>query len=143
MRAKLRSILSSLFGWAISKRRVTVNPAKKSGIRATREERMDSAPSVQRCLTAAELPRLADEVPERYRAMVRLMAHVGLRPGACRFNDDAVSVAGEPGKPPVELVNADRLTDLALEYGVGVRSESVEAFTEDLDAVFSDEIEGS
>jgi restriction endonuclease Mrr len=61
----------------------------------------------------------------------------------CTFNKDAVAVAVEPGKPPVELVDADRLTDLALEYGVGARSESVEAFTEDLDAVFSDSVQES
>jgi len=72
--------------------------------------------------------------------------HPGVSTGAivatCKFNTDAVVVAAEAGKPPVELVDADRLTDLALEYRVGVRSESVEAFTENLDAVFS-EVEGS
>ncbi len=57
----------------------------------------------------------------------------------CRFNDDAIRVAGEAGKPPVELVNADRLTDLALQYGVGVRSEAIEAYSEDLDSVFTEE----
>ncbi len=61
----------------------------------------------------------------------------------CKFNTDAVVVAAEARKPPIELVDADRLADLALEYGVGVRSESVEAFTENLDAVFSEEVEGS
>jgi restriction system protein len=57
----------------------------------------------------------------------------------CRFNDDAVRVAGEAGKPPVELVNADRLTDIALQYGVGVRSESIEAYWEDLESIFAEE----
>lgn len=61
----------------------------------------------------------------------------------CRFNDDAIRVAGEAGKPPVELVNADRLTDLALQYGVGVRSEAIEAFSEDLDSVFVEESLGT
>jgi restriction system protein len=60
-----------------------------------------------------------------------------------RFNDDAKRVAGEAGKPPVELIDADRLTDLALQYGVGVRSESIEAYTEDLDSVFDEEAMGS
>lgn len=51
----------------------------------------------------------------------------------CRYNEDAKRVAEEAGKPPVELVDADRLTDLALQYGVGARSEAIEAYSEDLD----------
>jgi restriction endonuclease Mrr len=56
-----------------------------------------------------------------------------------RFNDAARAVAAEVGKPPIELIDADRLTDLALQYGVGVRSETIEAYNEDLDSVFDEE----
>ncbi|MEX0755292.1 MAG: restriction endonuclease [Actinomycetota bacterium] len=52
------------------------------------------------------------------------------------FNADAVAVAQEPGKPPVQLVGAEELAELALESRVGIRSESVEWFREELDAVF-------
>lgn len=82
MRDKLGAVLSSLFGWAIAKRRLTVNPAKRSGIRATRTERLEASPAQkQRRLTADELARFVAEVPDRYQAMIRLMAHIGLRPG--------------------------------------------------------------
>lgn len=81
MRAKLRSILSSLFGQAIAKGYVRVNPAKKPGIRATRAERKADDGREQRFLSGAELQRLLQEIPDRYRALIELMAFIGLRPG--------------------------------------------------------------
>jgi restriction endonuclease Mrr len=52
----------------------------------------------------------------------------------CRFNADAVRVAEEPGRPPIQLIGPDRLTELALEYRVGVSSETIDVFSEDLEA---------
>lgn len=59
----------------------------------------------------------------------------------CRFNTDAVRVADEPGRPPIELVGPDRLVDLALEYRVGVTSETIDMFTESLDSTLADSAE--
>jgi restriction system protein len=73
-------------------------------------------------------------------ALTSRECNAGAVVATCRFNDDALRVAGEAGKPPVELVDPDRLTDLALQYGVGVRSEAVEAYSEDLDSVFAEEL---
>jgi integrase len=82
-RDKLRAVLSMLFSWAIAKRRVKVNPAKRSSVKSTRAERLATASGKdeKRYLTVEELNRLVSEIPAEYRAMVRLMAHVGLRPG--------------------------------------------------------------
>ncbi len=52
----------------------------------------------------------------------------------------AIEVASEPGKSPVELVDHDRLVDLALEYKVGIRSESLDMYSENLKGAFT--IEG-
>jgi restriction endonuclease Mrr len=54
----------------------------------------------------------------------------------CEFNDDARAVAAEPGKPPLELIGPDRLTDLALEFKVGIQTEPLEAYRESLESVF-------
>jgi restriction endonuclease Mrr len=53
-----------------------------------------------------------------------------------RFNADAIRVAQEPGKLPVELIDGSRLVALAVEYGVGIRSETLTMFHEDLDGAF-------
>jgi hypothetical protein len=45
-------------------------------------------------------------------------------------------VAGEAGKPPLELIGPERLTDLAVEFKVGVQTEALEAYREDLRSVF-------
>ena len=52
----------------------------------------------------------------------------------CRFNADAVRVAQEAGRPVVQLIGPDQLTDLAVEYRVGVTSQTIDMFSEDLDA---------
>jgi integrase len=80
MNAKLRSILSGLFEYAIAKRRLTVNPAKRHGFRKTRAEEGDAESAPKRILSPDELVRLVDAMPVRYRALVQLMAAVGLRP---------------------------------------------------------------
>lgn len=54
----------------------------------------------------------------------------------CKMDPKAVEVAAEPGKVPVELVDHERLLDLAFDYAVGIRSESLEAYSEDLPSVF-------
>jgi restriction endonuclease Mrr len=53
-----------------------------------------------------------------------------------RFNADAVRVAEEPGKLPIELIDGSRLVDLAVEYGVGVRIENLTMYHEQLEGVF-------
>ncbi|MGH2658647.1 MAG: tyrosine-type recombinase/integrase [Actinomycetota bacterium] len=80
MNSKLRSILSGLFEHAIAKRRITVNPAKRHGFRKTRAEEIDSESAAKRVLEDGELVRLVDAIPERYRALIQIMAAVGLRP---------------------------------------------------------------
>jgi integrase len=81
--AKLRSLLSAMFNFAISRRRLSVNPARRTAGRKTRAEVMATRGSedTKRYLTSAELRQLVAELPEKYRALVRVMAHVGLRPG--------------------------------------------------------------
>lgn len=69
--------------------------------------------------------------------------NVGAVVATVRFNDKAVAVAEEVGKPPVDLIDHDRLIELALRFGVGVRAETIEVYSEDLDSIFSDEELGS
>jgi restriction endonuclease Mrr len=57
----------------------------------------------------------------------------------CRFNADAVRVAQEPGRPPIKLIGPKELTDLALEFRVGVRSETIDLFVEDLESAMQAE----
>lgn len=103
MKDKLHAVLSSLFGHAISKRRMTVNPAKRSGIRRTRAETMEMQhPERKKGLTADELARLVEEIPDRYKAMIRLMAHIGLRPG------EAYALTAQQFDPLKRLLRVDR-----------------------------------
>jgi restriction endonuclease Mrr len=53
-----------------------------------------------------------------------------------RFNAEARAVSAEPGKPPVELIDSARLVELAVEYGVGVRSQTIAEYHADLASVF-------
>ncbi len=89
MRAKARSVLSMLFGYAIRQRYVTVNPVPRPDT-TTRRERLDvgksSAKEAERYLDDAQLSRLLAEFDRdtrtrRYVALVNLMARMGLRPG--------------------------------------------------------------
>jgi integrase len=47
----------------------------------TRAKRMARAPKPLRTISAEELARVVGEIPERYRALVEVMAYQGLRPG--------------------------------------------------------------
>jgi integrase len=70
MRAKVRYLLTTL-GAPVSTERKPNTRAKK----------MQRAPKPLRTITADELARLEAEMPERYRALVEVMAYQGLRPG--------------------------------------------------------------
>jgi integrase len=85
MREKARIAVSTMFNFAIAQRRVNVNPAKRTARSTTRaarkRERHTTAQEKVRQLNMDQLARLVAELPERYRALVRLMAYIGLRPG--------------------------------------------------------------
>jgi integrase len=85
MRNKVRSLASTLFGYAIENRKrwgVTSNPVSRPPKRRTREEKLLERPEQRkRYLSNDELGRLLDAIPERFRALVELMARMGLRPG--------------------------------------------------------------
>lgn len=50
------------------------------------------------------------------------------------FSKGAVQVAFEQGAPPITLIDGDKLIDLLIEYGIGVRTRSVEVLELDADA---------
>ena len=84
MREKTRRVLSATFAYAIEKRYVAVSPVRVERKRTTRTARMRhhaEAGKRHRILTEDELARLVAEMPERYRALVEVMAYMGLRPG--------------------------------------------------------------
>jgi integrase len=70
MRAKVRYLLTTLGAPVLLERKPN-----------TRAKKMERAPKPLRTITADELSRLLAEMPERYRALVEVMAYVGLRPG--------------------------------------------------------------
>jgi len=84
-KAKARSVLVAVFNYAIAERRIAVNPAKAARRSRTRAakiaERTSNGDDNQRYLTGDQLRALIGAVPERYRALVELMARIGLRPG--------------------------------------------------------------
>ena len=84
MREKTRRVLSTTYAYAIERRYVAVSPVRVERKRTTRTARMRhqaEAGKRHRVLTEDELARLVTELPERYRALVQLMAYMGLRPG--------------------------------------------------------------
>lgn len=85
MRDKARRVLSAVFGFAVERNWLAVNPAKRPKSSTTRQERIDrgqsSAKKADRYLDDDQLARLLAEIPDRYKALVELMARVGLRPG--------------------------------------------------------------
>jgi integrase len=84
MREKTRKLLTTVFAFAIEKRYLAVSPVplqRKRTTRAARMRRQAEEGKRPRELADAELLRLVAELPERWRAMVELMAYVGLRPG--------------------------------------------------------------
>jgi integrase len=70
MRAKVRYLLTTLGA--------TVPIERKPN---TRARKMQRAPKSLRTITAGELARLLVETPDRYKALVEVMAYQGLRPG--------------------------------------------------------------
>lgn len=82
MLVKTRSLLSTLFNHAVSTNRITANPVSKPARSTTRAERMAETTTVMKpTLNDRELSLLVDEMPDRYRALIELMAYQGLRPG--------------------------------------------------------------
>jgi integrase len=70
MRAKVRYLLTTLGANVPSERKPN-----------TRARKMQRTRKPLRTITEAELGRLVAEMPERYRALVEIMAYQGLRPG--------------------------------------------------------------
>jgi integrase len=85
MRAKVRQLLGTLFAYAVGERWLTTSPVHKprrDDTRAARiERRAVEAKDRKRYLTEDVLARLLREIPEQQRALVELMARMGLRPG--------------------------------------------------------------
>jgi restriction endonuclease Mrr len=74
-------------------------------------------------------------------ALSSQQCNAGAVVATCRIDDQAVEVVNEPGKTPVELVNHERLTELAVQYKVGIRSEPLDMYREDLQSLFEPESE--
>jgi integrase len=83
IRDKTRKMLSTTFAYAVSERYLTTNPVRQDRKRTTRAAKMRHRTAVAelRVLGEDELARLVGAMDERYRALVELMAYVGLRPG--------------------------------------------------------------
>jgi integrase len=84
IRDKSRKLLSVLFEFAIDRRWLTSNPARRRRKAATRQERLaangNNSPE-KRYLTDAEVDRLIEAMPDRYKVLTLLMCRQGLRPG--------------------------------------------------------------
>jgi integrase len=85
MREKSRQLLSMLLNAAVEQGLLAANPVPRRPRPRTRQERLEngipSAKDRKRYLTEDELAALLEQIPERYRALVELMARIGLRPG--------------------------------------------------------------
>jgi integrase len=83
MHRKVRSLLSTLMGYAIEKNWITSNPVSRPPKKRTRAEKLADRPQSdgKKYLSNEELARFEDAIAPRYAAMVELMARVGLRPG--------------------------------------------------------------
>src|SRR6266511_4405752 len=95
---KARGLLSTLFNYAIDKKLVHQNPAKKAVHKPTRQEQIErngTKKNGKQYLKRDELVRLLAELPDRYRVLVALMSSMGLRPGEAyalkvgKFDPDA------------------------------------------------------
>jgi integrase len=134
-KAKARSVLVAVFNYAIAEGRIAVNPAKARRRSRTRAAKMATrvlSAEERRRLTSAELRALVGELPERYRALVELMARVGLRPGEAyaltvgqlegrelridRTVDGAWTKTGEQRTVVLPAVVAEMLTDHVARY---------------------------
>jgi integrase len=84
MRGKVKALLSVLFAYALEQGWVETNPATRPKKRRTRAEILTergNGGESKRYLEHEELARLLAALPDRYRALVELMARIGLRPG--------------------------------------------------------------
>ena len=84
MRGKVKALLSVLFAYAIEQGWAETNPAVRPRKRRTRAEILTergNGGETKRYLDHDELAGLLAVLPERYRALVELMARIGLRPG--------------------------------------------------------------
>jgi integrase len=84
IRDKCRRVLTTTFAYAIDRGYITASPVRVERKRTTRTARMRQhaeAGKTYRLLTADELAHLLAEMPDRYKALVELMAYGGLRPG--------------------------------------------------------------
>jgi integrase len=91
MRAKVRYLLTTLGA-----------PVPVERKPRTRAKRMARAPKPLRTITAEELARLLVEMPDRYKALVEVMAYQGLRPG------EAVSLRVGDLDPMRRTLNVER-----------------------------------
>jgi integrase len=134
-KAKARSILVAVFNYAIAEGRVATNPAKarrKSRTRAAKVAQSTLSAKDARRLNGEELSALVGEMPDRYRALVELMARIGLRPGEAyaltigqldghelridRTVDGAWTKTGEQRTVVLPAVVAEMLTDHIARY---------------------------
>lgn len=76
-------------------------------------------------------------------ALTSYECNAGAVAATCKFNDAARAVAKEVGRLPVQLLGPDELSELALEFRVGIQSQVVEVFEENLDGVFEPHEESS
>jgi restriction system protein len=57
------------------------------------------------------------------------------------FSKGTTQVAFEPGAPPITLIHGEKLVDLLIEHGIGVRSKTIELLELDADAFVQQETE--
>jgi restriction system protein len=57
------------------------------------------------------------------------------------FSKGTTQVAFEPGAPPITLIHGEKLVDLLIEHGIGVRSKTIELLELDADAFVQQEAE--
>lgn len=67
-------------------------------------------------------------------SLYRFQAVRGTIITTANFSKGAKDVAFEPGAPPITLIDGDKLIDLLIEYGIGVRTRPVEVLELDADA---------
>jgi integrase len=86
MRDKVRRVLSTTFTYAVDRKPpyVAASPVRLERKRTTRAARMrqrEQTGKTYRLLKAEELAKLLTQIPDRYKALVEVMAYCGLRPG--------------------------------------------------------------
>jgi len=127
---KARRTIAAVFQYAIDTHRIAVNPARAPRRSRTRAAKMAARAQLsaegKRRLNSEQLAALVGEMPERYRALVELMARMGLRPGEAyaltvgQLTDGKLTVdrttaeetwtkTGEPRTIPVPGVVAEML----------------------------------